>query len=117
MEKSCLPVCVSQVIVLAKEAAARRLPSGLKATLQTCWVGPFRASSSLPVFPSHPFTALSSEAAARLLPLGLKATQPKALSMVRISSPVCASHTFTALTPPSLPGALLAQARRLPSGL
>src|SRR5207253_1292979 len=77
---------------------ARRLPSGLKATLVTALVWPLRVRASWPVAASHTFTVWSHEPLARRLPSGLKATLVTALVWplrVRTSWPVAASHTLT----------------------
>ena len=57
-----------------RSAEARRLPSGLKATLMTGPVCPWRVRASWPVAASQTLTVLSAPAEARRLPSGLKAT-------------------------------------------
>src|SRR5262249_8111068 len=102
--------------------------SGLKNTLRTGLVCPWREDSSCPVWASHTFTPPSSrlvsasipeEETARRMPSGLKHTPltgPVCPRRVRTSFPVWASHTFTSqgLSGTSPPEAL---ARRLPSAL
>src|SRR5205085_944830 len=126
-ERSSWPVCASHTFTSAgslgpyAEALARRLPSGLKATPPTRPVCRLMERSSWPVCASHTVTA-PSPAPARHLPSGLKATLLTRRSWVvrrsglvfplRVRGPglVIASQIFTV---PSL----LAEARRLPSGL
>src|SRR5207253_1138009 len=122
--------------VLSTEPLARRVPSGLKATLLTPPICPLSLRVSWPVaaydtdhapWPSwltakgaswpvtalHTFTVLSSEPLARRVPSGLKATllTPAVCPLsMRVSWPVAASHIFTVPSPEPL-------ARRLPSGL
>src|SRR5262249_41722235 len=94
-------------------ALARRVPSGLKATLWTAPVWPRRAWTQAPLAVSQTRTVLSAEALARRRPSGLKATlwtQSVWPWRARTSSPLAASQTRTVLSAEAL-------ARRLPSGL
>ena len=115
-------------------ALARRLPSGLKATLLIRPTFPLYVTTSRPVCASHTFTSVVQAVLgpvptptllpeATRLPSGLKATGPipprtESLSStgpanplkVRSSWPVCASHTFTVRSAAAL-------TRRRPSGL
>src|SRR5229473_1716559 len=116
-----LQLSIANLTVLSQEALARRLPSGLKATLCTQLVCPLRESSSWPVCASHTFTSpglLNSPPPETMrLPSGLNATLLTSLVCpLRESSswPVCASHTFTS---PGLPSTPLPETMRLPSGL
>src|SRR5262249_34856017 len=91
-------------------ALARRLPSGLKATLLT--PPPCLKVNSWPVWASHTFTVLSAEPLAKRLPSGLKATHQIAsvcpLNENR-SWPTWSSQSFS-----DFPATL---AKPLPSGL
>src|SRR5262249_55602581 len=70
------PVCASQARASPLSLAAMtRLPSGLKATLFTQAVCPWRGRTSCPVCASHTFTVLSKEPLSRRLPSGPNATQ------------------------------------------
>src|SRR5262249_44479465 len=100
---------------------ARRLPSGLKATLETLPVCPLQVRSSWPVWASQTFTVLSSDVPARRLPSGLKATLQTLPLRERSSWPAWLSPTFpppaAGGAPPRPPNPMALLARRLPSGL
>src|SRR5262249_53933759 len=123
------PVAASHTFTVpSSEALARRWPSGLKATLVTPPAWPWRGRPGLPRRHPHHLTspgrASSTKrkglgfmgfpvALARRWPSGLKATLVTQFAWplrLRVSRPVCASHTFTV---PSL----LPLARRRPSVL
>src|SRR5687768_17792102 len=75
--RSSCPVLVSQILVVPScrvgLVVANRLPSGLKATHETCPWCPFRDTTSRPVFASHSFAVLSQLPVAIHFPSRLKA--------------------------------------------
>src|SRR5436190_1927174 len=66
----------------SSDALARRLPSGLKATLWTFPVCPLKVKTTFSLAKSHTFTVPSHDALARRLPSGLKAAPATSLSLV-----------------------------------
>src|SRR5205807_503190 len=99
--------------VPSSEALASRPPSGLKHTLHTKPVCPFRESVSWPVAKSHTLTVPSREALASRRPSGLKhtlSTVACAALKASVSFPVAASQTLTVPSSEAL-------ASRQPSGL
>src|SRR5262249_24347223 len=120
-ENSSLPVAASQTRTASSTpAAARHVPSGLKATAAT---SKFNLSPkdavSFPVAGSRSATPYSPPRARRL-PSGLKATanvrQRERKVTARSARPVAASQILTCPCGPSFSRASLHEARDLPSG-
>ena len=98
--------------VSSSDPLAIRFPSGLKATLSTSPVCPFRVKVSWPVDASQTLTVLSWDAVAIRFPSRLNATWDTDFEWprsVKVCWPVDASQTFTVLSTEF--------AIRLPSGL
>ena len=108
-----MPVSASHTFTVRLAAAARRLPSGLNATLVTSPVWPLSVRISVPVSASHTFTVLSVAGAGDAFAVG---AERHAGDLARVplegedSWPVSASQTFTVWSQ-------LAETMRLPSGL
>src|SRR5437773_1736738 len=103
------PVLLSQIFaVLSWLPLARRLPSGLKATLEIPDVCPLSARTSLPVAASQSLMAGFSLAQASCLPSGLNATVEREClspSILSVSLPVLVSQSLGSpdQKPPQLP--------------
>ena len=101
------------LVIPGAAAVARRLPSGLKATLSTEPVCPLKVRSSWPVWASHTFTVscharrAGQAFAVRAEGHAVTATAPL---RARSSWPVWASHTFTVRSPGSAGQALAVRA-------
>src|SRR5262249_17904656 len=104
---------VPQAHFAVKLPVARRLPSGLNATLGTWETCPMRGASGRPLVASHTRPVVSAAPVTRRLPSGLNATLNTGDGCplrAKSSWPVAASHNFAVASQ-------LEVAMRLPSGL